>query len=111
MPPSNHLWLVPLIILAGIAEHMLTFDVCDAAASGGRGASLGTGRLAVPTRSLQHREEHAAEVSWEAEGSSGAAVKLQLSYMLQHQWSFAKSPGLAPGIQGWSVDPSTAGQA
>ena len=94
---------------AGAAEQALVFDVCDAAASGGRGASLGTGRLAVPVLSLQHRQEQAAEVSWEASGTAGAAVRLQLTYMLHNQWSFAKNGAAAPGPQGWSADVSTAG--
>lgn len=118
---------------AGAGEQTLVFEVWDAAARGGRGASLGCGRLAVPVRSLQHREEHTAELSWEApaapadtaggsgsgaeEGSSPAkaqeqqqgGVRLQLSYMLQKQWSFAKS-GAGPAVpDSWGADASTAG--
>lgn len=135
---------------AGVGEQTLVFEVWDAAARGGRGASLGCGRLAVPVRSLQHREEHAAELSWEAPaaatpagGSRGSiqakaeqpgdqdaeqqrerqqaqqegqqqpqqqgSVRLQLSYMLQKQWSFAKS-GAGPAVpDSWGADASTAG--
>lgn len=123
------------------------FEVWDAAARGGRGTSLGSGRLTVPVRSLQHREEHTAELSWEAPaaaapagGSQGsgsvspeeeaqggqpspprqqaaqqqqmqqAGVRLQLSYMLQKQWSFAKS-GAGPAVpDSWGADASTAGE-
>lgn len=132
---------------AGIGEQTLVFEVWDAAARGGRGTSLGCGRLAVPVRSLQHREEHAAELSWEAPatatpagGSGGSvqakaeqpedqgapqqsqqqqegqqqpqqqgSVRLQLSYMLQKQWSFAKSGAGAAVPDSWGADASTAG--
>jgi hypothetical protein len=100
---------------------------------------------------LQHREEHTAELSWEAPaaaapagGEGGGApaaeqpgaqqagqdaaqqnaaqqgtaqqgskqqgsVRLQLSYMLQKQWSFSKS-GAGPAVpDSWAAD-STAGQ-
>jgi hypothetical protein len=95
--------------LAGVREQGLVLEVHDAAANGGRGATLGTARLAVPVASLQHREEHAAEVSWEAGQQQG---KLQLSYMLQHQWTFAKASATQPQ-QDWSTtnaDSSTAGE-
>lgn len=132
--------------LAGSGEQTLVLEVWDAAARGGRGASLGNGRLTVPVRSLQHREEHTAELSWDAPaapapagGSQGsgsvgpeeeaqrgqqspagqqpgqqqqaqqAGVRLQLSYMLQKQWSFAKS-GAGPAVpDSWGADASTAG--
>jgi hypothetical protein len=135
----------------GVGEQTLVFEVWDAAARGGRGSSLGCGRLAVPVRLLQHREEHTAELSWEAPaaaapagGEGGGApaaeqpgaqqagqdaaqqnaaqqgtaqqgskqqgsVRLQLSYMLQKQWSFSKS-GAGPAVpDSWAAD-STAGQ-
>lgn len=107
----------------------LVFEVWDAAAAGGRGACLGTGRLLVPVRTLQHREEHSAEVACEAAapaGSSGGSpaqsgqaqgrqgasqgAQLQLSYMLQKQWSFSKAAPSAPGPGAWAGDVSTAGQ-
>lgn len=128
---------VLLVAIAGAAEQTLVFEIWDAAARGGHGASLGSGRLAVPVRSLQHREEHAAEVSWDAPAAAATAgsgsssqleqagkeagaqqagaeqqgqVRLQLSYMLQKQWSFSKS-GAGPAVpESWSADASTAGK-
>lgn len=87
------------------------FEVWDAAASGGRGASLGSARLVVPVRSLQHREEHSAELAWEGPGGSGAAVQLQLGYMLQEQWHFSKLNVPPPGKDGSNGDLFTAGEA
>lgn len=105
------------------AEQVLVFEVWDAAAAGGRGACLGTGVLAVPVRSLQHRDERAAEVACQpapAAGGPAAAgqdrqqqqpgVRLQVAYALQRQWSFAKSAGSPPGPEPLSADLSTAGQ-
>jgi hypothetical protein len=86
-------------------EQALVFEVWDASASAGRGASLGSGRLAVPLKPLRHREEHAAEVSWAL--PAGGAMQLQLSYMLQKQWSF-ETAGM-PQQEGWSAELSTSG--
>ncbi len=106
------------------------FEVWDAAAAGGRGASLGSGRLALPIRSLQHREQHSAELTWQlpgsqadssagAGGSSGAAgsspqqaqreLQLQVAYVLQRQWSFAKAGGGLSGQDAWDAEASSAG--
>ncbi|KAL4447306.1 hypothetical protein ABPG77_007339, partial [Micractinium sp. CCAP 211/92] len=114
-----------------VGEATLVFEVWDAAAAGGRGASLGSGRLALPIRSLQHREQHSAELTWQlpgsqadssagAGGSSGAAgsspqqaqreLQLQVAYMLQRQWSFAKAGGGLSGQDAWDAEASSAGQ-
>ena len=90
------------------------FSVWDCAACGGRGACLGSGRLAVPVPTLVHREEHAAEVGWE----EPRAGRLQLSYMLQKQWRpelvvgggiDGISGAMEAAAQDWSSGASTAG--
>jgi hypothetical protein len=91
---------------AGAGDQALAFEVWDASASAGRGASLGFGRLAVPLKSLRHREEQAAEVSWAP--PPGGTMQLQLSYMLQKQWSF-ETAGM-PQQEGWSAELSTSGE-
>jgi hypothetical protein len=83
-------------------------EVWDAAARGGRGASLGRGTLSVPVRSLQHRQQQDAELTWQAGGRAGeVSVQLQLSYMLQVQWPATK---LAASVdKEGTADLSTAG--
>ena len=106
------------------------FEVWDAAAAGGRGASMGSGRLALPLRSLQHREQHSAELTWQlpgsqADSSAGAGgssgepgsgqqegqreMRLQVAYMLQKQWRFGKASG--GQLDSWDAQASTAGGA
>ena len=78
----------------------MLFEVWDAAAGGGRGALLASGRLRVPVRTLKHREEQAVSLALEPV-QGGLAVQLQGTYMLQKQWTHNSRRALSPRGGGW----------
>ncbi|KAL4858517.1 Vacuolar protein sorting-associated protein 13C [Chlorella vulgaris] len=96
--------ILALPMRLGRGEQVLVCEIWDAAARGGRGASLGRGTLSVP-----HRQQQDAELTWQAGGRAGeVSVQLQLSYMLQVQWPATK---LAASVdKEGAADLSTAGQ-